>query len=140
MENASKALIIAGSILLAIALIGLGMGALNGVKGIITGTNMDEQEVASFNGKFLPYENTQRGNKILVLIDAVNANNRANMDDSSKCVSIEGCNITGTPIPNGDGGETYNDGDIKTGKNYDVDFDYDDSGSGLITKIKITSR
>ena len=42
MENASKALIIAGAILLSILIIGLGMMVFNQAKEAMTGTGMDQ--------------------------------------------------------------------------------------------------
>ena len=47
MENASKALIIAGAILLSIAIIGVGMFVYNSVSGTITdAADMTQQEIA----------------------------------------------------------------------------------------------
>ena len=56
MENASKALIIAGSILIAIMIISLGIVIFNrfgdSAKKM---ANMDKQEIAAFNSKITPY-------------------------------------------------------------------------------------
>ena len=53
MENASKALIIAGAILLAIAIIGVGMFVFSNVSDTITGAaDMSEQEIAAYNQDF----------------------------------------------------------------------------------------
>lgn len=57
MENATKALIIAGSVLIAIALIGVGMKIFNSTSGTTdtVETTMIATEVAMFNNKFMPY-------------------------------------------------------------------------------------
>ena len=55
MENASKALIIAGAILISIVIITLGIYVIGGARKTITGQNLDAQEVQSFNEKFEIY-------------------------------------------------------------------------------------
>ena len=55
MENASKALIIAGAILLAILIIGLGIYIYNQASNSVSDTGMDKIAVRQFNGKFEPY-------------------------------------------------------------------------------------
>ena len=49
MENASKALIIAGAILLAIIIISLGLVVVTRVRGQVEGTNIDKQTMEAFN-------------------------------------------------------------------------------------------
>ena len=48
MENASKALIIAGAILLSIAIIGIGMAVFQMASGTISSANMSAQEIEAF--------------------------------------------------------------------------------------------
>lgn len=56
MENASKALIIAGAILIAIMVISLGYLIFSRMGGSAKEmANMDEQEIAAFNSKITPY-------------------------------------------------------------------------------------
>ena len=55
MENASKALIIAGAILLSILIISFGIIVINNVRGNITGANVNDTEVQAFNSKFTAY-------------------------------------------------------------------------------------
>ena len=62
MENASKALLIAGSVLIVILLIAFGMKIFNSTSGSadeIEGT-MQTAEMAMFNNKFLPYVGTNK--------------------------------------------------------------------------------
>ena len=60
MENASKALIIAGAILLAILIIGLGMFIYNQAADTLDGAQLDGQKVDSYNREFLQYEGTKQ--------------------------------------------------------------------------------
>ena len=64
MENASKALIIAGAILLAILLISLGIMIYNQAQNTVNNSGMSEAELSSYNNKFLKYEGTQTGSVI----------------------------------------------------------------------------
>ena len=61
MENASKALIIAGAILISILLIGVGVMVMNGAQGGIDEAiqSMSAQEKDMFNTKFTQYEGTK---------------------------------------------------------------------------------
>ncbi len=56
MENASKALIIAGAILLAILLISLGIMIFNQAQDTVNNSGMTQAEITAFNNKFLKYE------------------------------------------------------------------------------------
>lgn len=76
MENASKALIIAGAILLAILIIALGVFIFNKAK---SATNMDDlsnQQVEAHNSTFQNYEGVINGTQAKALIDAVRNNNQ----------------------------------------------------------------
>jgi len=78
MENASKALIIAGAILLAIVIISLGLVVVNNVRNVTDNTNLSEQEIQSFNAKFIAYEGKNvsgsRVNSLIQLVIATNQN------------------------------------------------------------------
>ena len=55
MENASKALIIAGAILLSILLISLGILVYNNAKGTVEEADLSDQEIATYNAKFTSF-------------------------------------------------------------------------------------
>ena len=55
MENASKALIIAGAVLISILLISLGIMIYNQAKQVTDNTNLDEVSVTTYNEKFNQY-------------------------------------------------------------------------------------
>ena len=70
MENASKALIIAGAILIAILIVSLGILIFNNFAGKAKeSANMDEQEIAAFNSKIKPYlGNSVAGSQVNALL------------------------------------------------------------------------
>ena len=88
MENASKALIIAGAILLAIVIISLGLVVVNNTRGTADSANLNEQEIQTFNAKFTPYEGVNiSGTRVKTLLQAVRASNTANSDDTKKQIT-----------------------------------------------------
>ena len=84
MENASKALIIAGAILLAILLISLGIMIFQQAQDTVSSSGMSKAEVQTFNNTYTKYEGKQRGVMIKSLIQEVLANNNATEDNSQK--------------------------------------------------------
>ena len=78
MENASKALISAGSIILAVLIIVLGMYFYNQAVGIGKNINMTEYEIQSYNSKFINYEGKVSGTKARELCDVIKQHNLAN--------------------------------------------------------------
>ena len=82
MENASKALIIAGAILLAIVIISLGLIVVNNSRSVTENANLSEQEIQSFNAKFAAYEGTNvSGSRVNSLIQQVIATNSSLIDE-----------------------------------------------------------
>lgn len=97
MENASKALIIAGAILLSILLISLGIMVYQNAKNTIGNANLDKQEVESFNSEWASYEGKKTGAQVQAMVQAVNASNAAEAKKGSKAKYI---NITTAGNPN----------------------------------------
>ena len=72
MENASKALIIAGAILLSILIITLGIAVFGQASGVVNNNAMSEVEVTTFNTKFTQYEGTTvRGAQVNALLNQI---------------------------------------------------------------------
>lgn len=92
MENASKALIIAGAILISILIVSLGVLIFNRMGGAAKeAANMDEQEVANFNSKITPYVGKNiSGSQVNALIQLVISldNSAKSSGDATKAVSI----------------------------------------------------
>lgn len=127
MENASKALIIAGAILLSILIIGLGMFIYQQAAGVMEDIDLSELEVKKHNDGFEIYagENVS-GTMVRSLIKDIESNNRTNAEDESLQIEIISDNITdlsykrGEEVPAGTLSTK-----IKTGKTYTVTFNYE---------------
>ena len=87
MENASKALIIAGAILLSILIIALGVFVFNQAKGAMGNTGLEDQKAAANNQKIEAYEgNDVKGAQVKNLIDIVRTNNNSWTNDNDYCL------------------------------------------------------
>lgn len=76
MENASKALIIAGAILLSILLISLGIMVYQNAKNATDGTGLDAEKAQAFNTKISQYcGNKKSASDMNALVDAIAASN-----------------------------------------------------------------
>ena len=122
MENASKALIIAGAILISILLISVGVMVMNSASDVTgqAGETMGGAAVQSFNAEFLNYEGVQKGSSIRNLYQ----------------VYIGKSSNSEAPLEwDGPYGSS-----LKSTKNYTVDFEYGTDGDykGYICKIKVT--
>lgn len=86
MENASKALLIAGAILIVIVLISIGMVIVQSSQGIVdeAGQMTTDQETSTFNNRFSTYQGTQKGATVQSLLSAVSANNAENKSGGRK--------------------------------------------------------
>ena len=131
MENASKALIIAGAILLAILIISLGIMIYNQASGVVDSNAMDEVAVTSFNEKFRQYEGQNiRGANIKALINSIAQNNLSNQGDESKQVELVFDGTSKGKITSSSGIS------VQTGKSYTVTCDTDGE-SGYINKVTV---
>jgi len=155
MENASKALIIAGAILLSIAIIGIGMYVFNMASGTINQANMSGQEIDAYNSEFSKYEGTQNGSTVKAMLDTIRSHNLTNSDDTSKQIVVNGqttgeapneratgiatdCQAIGDDEVVGTASGTINSikSHVKSGSRYVVSFGY--STTGIIKRIHIT--
>lgn len=86
MENASKALLIAGAILVVVLIIATGMFISNSSKGSVDQAmlSMSTQEIEAYNLKFTMYEGEQAGANIKALIGTLISNSNVNKADVVK--------------------------------------------------------
>ena len=143
MENATKALIIAGAILLSILIIGLGMAIYQQASGAIGNANMDPQKIQAYNSEFASYEGTKSGTQVRALLDIIRSHNLANTDDPSLNVvamTSSAANVTAAPTELVTA-TAINDikKTINAGKTYTVDFGYD-ANSGFIVAVGIVAK
>ena len=141
MENASKALIIAGAILLSIAIIGIGMSIFKQASDTINKSNMTETEMAQFNAKFESYEGNRKGSNVKQLITAIMTNNAAEDGTTERKVSVTTAKTTtGATIAEADKKDdsttlTTVRKSLKASTSYEIDLTYE---NGLIVNVKIT--
>lgn len=133
MENASKALIIAGAILISISLITLGVLIFKQASGFSNTDAISEVEKETFNSKFTQYEGTQSGRNIKTIYNKVLVNNMDQDSTDRKVKITSSCgNLeeTDTVLP---------DLNIETGSKYEVTCILGTSGgeTGLVQEIKI---
>lgn len=129
MENASKALIIAGSVLIAILLISLVLFILKSTSGTTDQTQKlgETLEVQQFNSQFLKYCGTSvKGSQVRTLCEVIIAHN-ANSEDSKKVkiFSTDDVNEISTKRNS-----------IKTNQNYSV-TQHINKSTGLIDYITV---
>lgn len=156
MENATKALIIAGAVIITILVISLGVMVFNNYSASVSeNSSLDEQEITEFNNQFTEYlGETVPGSQVNALIQLVRSvNQKAITEDTSKIVQITfpatksdaTANVTLSVSTGTDGNKTviFDPSDYGTsvetaGKYYTVTA----SGytNGLISEITVTSN
>ncbi len=138
MENASKALIIAGAILLSILLIGLGMMVYSKAKGTLDDTGIDDVAVQTFNSKFSDYEGSNvSGASVNALLTTIVNNNRTyNGNDKSKQVTVKFTDVTLSTGTDPNGTAPTATLKVPTAYTYTVTSE-SDVGSGYINAITI---
>ena len=143
MENASKALIIAGAILLAILIIGLGMFIYQQAIGGINTDRINATEIEAYNSKFENFgEGVITGSQARQLFNTVKRHNitakdytqyvKVQMEDASS-VTSNGCteeDTTGTAF-NSTFASSIN---LYAGKTYQVSYGYD-ANTGYVVAI-----
>ncbi len=129
MENATKALLIAAAILIAIVLVSIGVFVLRQGQDAIDSVDMSEAQILSFNSQFESYTGTQRGSQVNALLQRIVSSNVKSKDSTP--VTVEG-DVTlskdATSIPTG----------VNTAAFYKVEVSERDTSTQLIKKIKIT--
>lgn len=135
MENASKALIIAGAILLAILLIALGVYVFQQASANTGTEQLSSTEVQSHNDPFSRYEGKCTGTEVKALLDTIRTNN-INYPDAR--ISVSGECTAEAPTDFSNAKE-----DIVSSQSYTVSitgyYSDEDGGaySGYIKEIKI---
>ena len=95
MDNASKALIMAGAILIAVALVGVGVYLYQSAAGTV-GTGVDQLAAASMetkNSMIEQFEGTIKGSELKQLIRRINTYNEADVFPTD--LTISGDSVTG---------------------------------------------
>ena len=144
MENASKALIIAGAILLSIAIIGIGMFVYNSVSDTISDSaDMSEEQVTAYNQAYTTYEGVRNGSQLKALCDNVRQHNINAPDPSQEIAIISGTAQPDYPAPTATGSAGTTAAEINalkntllSGRQYTVSLGMDPD-TGRVTQIGI---
>ena len=138
MENASKALIIAGAILLAILIISLGIMIFNQAQDAVGNSGMSRAEIQSFNSQFTKYEGAQKGSNVKALIQEVNSSNASDVQEGNgRQITMSGTGITASSANGTTAAKTYSTSGIASSAQYKVSIEYD-SNSGYVNKISLS--
>ena len=131
MENASKALIIAGAILISIILISIGIMIIQSGQQLVdeAGGKMDQQALQAFNAEFVNQVGKQRGSTVRSLIQTIQASN-ATHEDLPITVTLNDTEFASNEV-----GKAISQ--IKTSTSYNVEVDYSDAGR--VNKVIITN-
>lgn len=131
MENASKALIIAGAILVAILLISVGVIIIQNAN-IDPSSTFSEMEISQFNEKWTKYESPKQSasqvKALLSQIDASNSAEGASSNKDLKYVQLDAASAVKTRA------------DVKPSKTYKVECSDINPADGFIDTIKITEN
>lgn len=126
MENASKALIIAGAILISILLISVGIIVMNAINDPISqaGSSAESQAIEIFNSKFTAYMGTELDynavKSLLTTITSVNGSTDVQTDLDNRQIEFDGGDVDSVADLNRR--ETY-DVEIRDGKGNDGYYD-----------------
>ena len=149
MENASKALIIAGAILLSILLISLGIMIFTQSQSAIQNSGMSQAEVSAFNSKFTKYDGNHKGSEIRALVQEVLSNNNSDEATEETYVSInadntfaKGLKTSGNAnivtLAAGQNGQPTYGSDMANTKTYKVSFQYYNGRVAIIDIVSAT--
>lgn len=135
MENATKALLIAAAILIAIIIISLGIAVVNQGREAVGNADLSEAEIEAFNSKFLSYEGSSRSAADVnaLLSQVLTHNQTETQNGKNRLVTITDENSTGAKVDNTNGIITK----VSEGKRYTVTCV---RANGLVTTIKIKSN
>ena len=133
MENATKALLIAAAVLVAILIISLGLVVYNMAADTIGSVNLSQQEIQQHNDKWTRCEGeAQRGNQVNALLGDVVTHNAAQTDDGRKvAVFVDGSERISTESTS-----TRSPQRVDTGHTYEV-YSEKDPVTGLIIKMHV---
>lgn len=136
MENATKALLIAAAVLIAILIISLGLVVYNSSAETVKQANLSQQEVQTANEKFARYNgDNKRGSEVNAMLNTVlNANlDAAAAGEAGRQVAVSGAV---TLAGNATSITQYAD----TSKMYKIEVKYNTKNGGLVNAIVVTEK
>lgn len=143
MENASKALLIAGAILIAILLIGIGMLIFGNIGGFTDQATQqtDAMQIDMFNRQFEQYAGKNvSGSNVKALLRNINTNNTTNKDDASRQIVGSSTSEVKTNPATATAGTASKFADTAIsgiGANYRYEVSFGTDASGFINSVTI---
>ena len=136
MENATKALMIAAAVLVAILIISLGIGIFTSASEQMGDMDLSEYQVQEFNNKFKNYEGTNvSGSEVNALLDTAFNHNNA-QDDKATCITVK---LDGTTVVKKSNSIKTSPAKVPTVNKYSVVATYDTT-TNLIKQLTITKN
>ena len=128
MENASKALIIAGAILLAILLISLGIYVFTGAQDTVQNSGLESQEASTFNSALVKYEGSNKSASDVrsVKNEVIAANRKLNAES-----------MTAIKINNANASQFDTSALVDSKKQYKIKLDYNET-TGYVIGVQIS--
>lgn len=134
MENATKALLIAAAVLVAILIISLGLVVYTNSANTVNQANLSSQEIQAQNEKFTRYNGTnKRGSEVNSLLQTVLNYNLNTTDDGNKVT------VTGTNAPSLGKDATSITQQADTSALYTITVEYNGAG-GLVSNINVAKQ
>ncbi len=135
MENATKALLIAAAVLIAILIISLGLVVYNNSANTVNQANLSSQEIQAQNEKFTRYNgNNKRGSEVNSLLQTA-LNYNLNTTDEGNKVKVTG--KSGAPSLGIDAKSITTQAD--TSALYTIEVKYEGAG-GLVSEVVVTKN
>ena len=136
MENATKALLIAAAVLIAILLVSLGVGVFTTASEQMGDMDLSGYQIQEHNNKFTPYVGESMSAADVNSLLTTLFNHNLTQEDESTRVKITATGNGGAFSDDGTKAPSQSYTKVKTGYRYKVEATYK---SGLIKEIKITT-
>lgn len=136
MENASKALIIAGAILLSILLVSLGIMVYRNARNNIGSGNIDKQDIEAFNSEWENYEGTSKtAGEVRGMVQAVIASNAAeSKNGKARYINVQNKAFTDTKFKTPETKPDVQSASVNNATTYTISLGYDKT-TGLVCAI-----
>lgn len=133
MDNASKALIMAGAILIAVALVSLGVYLYQSAAGKVNdGTRqVDASQMLMLNSEIEKFEGTIKGSELKQLVRLINADNKNQVFPTDLTIT----DTSKASISKSKSGDSYSVGSTRDSANYTIGIVY--STDGWVTGVTV---
>lgn len=133
MDNASKALIMAGAILIAVALVSLGVYLYQSAAGKVNdGTRqVDASQMLMLNSEIEKFEGIIKGSELKQLVRLINADNKNQVFPTDLTITDSSTNATPIAL----NGTSYELGSTRDSANYTIGIVY--SADGWVTGVTV---